>query len=113
MKHIDVKPVYGYGWRQAHSTIDTPEPFTMRVEGCEKTSDQKYYAKLSGQIVGTSHSYAGKWALLQIRSLGPEPNYNVLIYGFPITSKDLLGGANKAAPVATGFAMLPSNEAHE
>lgn len=107
MTNLNLKPIYGFGWRQDNTTIDVPSPFDIRVHDSELTTDKSCYSKLVGQVTSASHIYEGKWVLLSIRTLEAPQNYNVRVYQTsPITPPHSLNDPDLKDAFATGFAEL-------
>jgi len=106
MNTIHVKPDYGFGWQQDGGTIDTPLPFTLLVEMNENVIGEQN-SRIFGTILEKSHRYAGKKALLSIRTRGQPPTYNVMIYekSSDVPPADLL--EKISLPIlATGYAVI-------
>jgi hypothetical protein len=107
MTYVELKPVYGYGWEEAGATIDTPPPFSVQIQKFEMTNDRRNYSKILGKVDDAFHRYGGKWAYLNVRSLGDAPSYNVKIYeAVPAGIEEAWREPISAPTVATGFAEI-------
>lgn len=98
MKMLQIRPVYGFGWRENGVSIDTPAPFTLSVEKEEGTLGGEH-SQILGKILGP-HKFAGKCARLEIRGYLPPPQYNVQIYDEPLSPPQTFA----SIATATGFA---------
>ena len=106
MKSVKVTPVYGFGWREADSSIDPPKPFRIRMHKYQFADDKAHYAKLLGKVSSLMHRYRGKWVLLSMRTKGNSPSYGLRIYDKKPALSATLDEAEVVTFVASGFAEL-------
>lgn len=80
MSVVTVVPQYGYGWQKSGQPIDTPDPFNVSCEMCEKADGQDVHKLIVGRVFEPRHMFDGLWVILTARTLGSDPTYNVLLY---------------------------------
>ena len=92
-----VTPVYGYGWYGASGppALEVPQEFSFDVEVLEPGPP---FEIAVGLVAEQDHPLTGLWVVLQIRTRGSQPAYNLIAYAEkPIPNE-------KREPVLTGFA---------
>lgn len=97
---LKVVPVYGWGWSEGDSTIDTPPPFYIEIKKSDQ--DNGKYRGLFGTVITQESRFANRSVVLIFRNFS---TYDVLVY------KDI--GASEipdswypenVTPLAIGFA---------
>lgn len=72
---VKVVPVYGWGWSEGDSTIDTPKPFTVKIIKSEAGEDG--YRALFGVVTTKESRFFNCSIILIFRSFS---TYDVLVY---------------------------------
>ena len=92
-----VRPVHGFGWYTAGglTTGDVPPEFPVDLEIVEPGSP---FQTAIGLVSERDHPFTGLWIVLQQRTRGNEPSYNLIAYN----EKPLFDHAQK--PALTGYA---------
>jgi len=102
MTKVKIVPVYGWGWSEGDSTIDTPSPFYIEI--IKSDQDKGKYRALFGAVVTQESRFANHSVVLIFRNFS---TYDVLVYN-NISEHDIPDSwyPESVIPLAIGFAEI-------
>lgn len=103
---VKVVPVYGWGWSEGDSTIDTPKPFIVEIIKSEAGEDG--YRALFGVVTTKESRFFNRSVILIFRSFS---TYDVLVYE-KLNERDIPDNwyPDSVHPSAIGFAEIETGK---